>query len=126
MQNEVALLRAQLEASELRHQVAELRAVIVQLQLELLESNMLLRKQRLPPRIKVTSTQRQQIAARQGWRCAGGEGCPLRVTNPPGLFTAEALFDVDHELPWATSGKHSGNLRALCAHCHSVATRKQC
>ena len=80
---EIALLSAKLEASELRHRVNELNAVITQLNLK--ESNTLLRKQRLPPRIKCTSTQRQQIAARQGWRCAGDE-CPLRIVNPPGLF----------------------------------------
>ena len=128
MQNNdtIALLTAQLAASELRHTVNELRAVATQLQLELKESNALLRSQRLPPRIKCTSTQRQQIAARQGWCCAGGDDCPLRILNPPGLFTADALYDVDHIEPWSESGRHLGNLRALCAHCHSVVTRKQC
>ena len=123
---EVEMLRAKLEASELRQRVTDLSAVIVQLQMELKESNLLLRQQRLPQRLKVTSTQRQQIAARQKWCCVGGEGCPLKIINPPGLFTAEALFDVDHEVPWAESGRHLGNLRALCAHCHSVTTRRQC
>ena len=123
---QIALLSARLEASELRHTVNDLNSVIAQLQQELKESSTLLRKQRLPPRIKVTSTQRMQIAARQKWACAGGDDCPLRVINPPGNFTAEALFEVDHVLPWAESGKHVGNLRAMCAHCHSVATRKQC
>ena len=123
---QIVLLKAQLEASELRHRVHELNTVITQLQLELQESNTLLRRQRLPPRIKVTATQRQQIAARQKWTCAGGAECPLRVVNPPGLFTPEALYDVDHVQPWAESGKHFGNLRALCAHCHSVVTRRSC
>ena len=122
----IALLSARLEASELKHTLNDLRATILQLQLELKESTSLLCKQRLPPRPKVSSTQRQQIAARQQWRCAGGDGCPLRVVNPPGLFTAEALFEVDHVQPWSESGKHFGNLRALCAHCHSVVTRQQC
>ena len=121
----IALLTAQLHASELKHTVTNLKAVIVQLQLELKESNTLLMKQRLPPRIKCTSTQRQQIAARQGWKCAGGADCPLRVINE-GLFTAEALFDVDHEQPWSQSGRHLGNCRALCQHCHSIATRRFC
>ena len=125
-EEKIALLTAKLEASERLHTINELRGVIAQLQLELKESSQLLRKQRLPPRIKCTSTQRQQIAARQGWCCAGGDDCPLRVLNPPGLFTAEALFDVDHVEAWSESGKHLGNLRALCAHCHSVVTRKQC
>ena len=123
-ETKVALLTAKLEASELRHRVSELEAVITQLQLELKESNALLRKQRLPPRIKTTPVQRMQIAARQGWRCMG-ENCPLKLFNG-GFFTAEALFDVDHIQPWAESGRHIGNLRCLCAHCHSVVTRKHC
>ena len=87
---------------------------------------MLLRSQRLPPRIRVTATQRQQIAAAQRWCCAGGSDCPLRVINPPGLFTAEALYDIDHREPWSETGRHLNNLRALCSYCHSVATRRQC
>jgi len=126
MEQEVALLRAQLEASELKHTVAELRGVISQLQCELKESNQLLRKQRLPPRIKTTSTQRLQVAARQGWKCAAEE-CPLKITNPPhGLFTPDALFDVDHLSPWSESARHTGNLQALCAYCHSRKTRAEC
>ena len=49
---EVALLRARLEASELRHEVQELRSVVAQYQRELRESNKLLLKQRLPPRAR--------------------------------------------------------------------------
>lgn len=127
MEQEMALLTARLEASELRHRVRALEQVVSQLEVQLKESTTLLRKQRLPARIKVTSTQRQQLAARQGWRCAGGDSCPLHLINPPsGLFTAEALFEVDHELPWAESAEHTGNLRCLCAYCHAVATRRQC
>ena len=118
------LLRAKLEVSELRHRVNELDAVIVQLQNELKESNRLLLRQRLPSRERVTSLQRQQIAARQRWQCVGGVDCPLKVINPPGLFTWEALYEIDHVVPWSQSGRHLGNLRALCAHCHSRATRE--
>ena len=52
-EEEIALLRARLEASELRHEVhevKELRSVVAQYQRELKESNTLLLKQRLPPR----------------------------------------------------------------------------
>ena len=121
----IALLSARLEASECRHRVNELRAVIAQMQLELKESSTLLRKQSLPPRIKVTSTQRQQIAARQHWRCAG-DNCPLLTIHPPhGLFD-ETLFEIDHVEPWSVSGRHSNNLAARCAYCHSKKTRQEC
>ena len=121
----VALLTARLEASELRHRVSELTAVIGQLQRELSESHTLLRKQRLPPRIRVTSTQRQQIAARQGWRCVG-ENCPLRIINPPdGLFD-NALFEIDHVESWSESARHTGNIIARCVYCHSKKTRREC
>ena len=51
MTDEVALLRAQLEASELRHEVNQLKSVISQFQRELKESNKLLLKQRLGARL---------------------------------------------------------------------------
>jgi hypothetical protein len=57
-EEEIALLRAKLEASELRHEVKELRSVVAQYQRELKESNTLLLKQRLPPRPHTNSTQR--------------------------------------------------------------------
>ena len=75
---EIALLRAKLEASELRHEVKELRSVVAQYQRELKESNTLLLKQRLPPRPHTNSTEKQLIAAGQYWKCAGGEDCPLK------------------------------------------------
>ena len=55
--SEVELLRAKLEASELRHEVRELRSVVEQYQRELGESNRLLLKQRLPPRPHTNSTE---------------------------------------------------------------------
>jgi hypothetical protein len=122
---QIELLSAKLEASELRHTLARRNAVITQLELELKECSSMLQKQRLPPRIKVSSTQRQQLAAGQKWKCVGGESCPLLITNE-GLFTAGALYEVDHVLPWSESGKNLGNLRCLCPHCHAVVTRQQC
>ena len=121
----VSLLRAKLEASELRHRVRELTTAIEQLQAELTESNTLLRKQRLPARIRVSSTQRQQIAASQVWRCVGDD-CPLRMINPPdGLFD-QSLYEIDHVESWSSSGRHTGNLAARCVYCHSKKTRREC
>jgi hypothetical protein len=73
----------------------------------------------------VSSTQRQLIAARQGWKCAG-EDCPLTVFNPPhGLFD-DALFEIDHIDRWSDSARHTGNLCARCPFCHSKKTRREC
>ena len=121
---ELALLRAQLEASELRHEVRELRSAIVQYQRELKESNSLLLKQRLPPRPHTNSTEKQLIAASQLWRCAGGGDCPLKKLTPGGVFD-QSLYIIDHDLPWSASGKHLGNRRALCVWCDSVKTRRE-
>ena len=84
---EIALLRAKLEASELRHEVKELRSVVAQYQRELKESNTLLLKQRLPPRSHTNSTEKQLIAAGQFWKCAGGEDCPLKRLTLQGAFS---------------------------------------
>ena len=121
--NEVALLRAKLEASELRHEVKELKRVIAQYQQELSESNTLLLKQRLPPRPYTNSTEKQLIAASQKWVCAGGDDCPLRVLTG-GVFD-QSLFVIDHLKPYSRSGKHINNRRALCAWCDSVKTRRE-
>lgn len=120
--DEIALLRAKLEASELRHEVQELRSVIAQYQRELRESNRLLLKQRLPPRPHTNSTEKQLIAASQSWRCAGGEDCPLTKLTPGGVFD-QSLYIIDHSCPWSASGRHVGNRRALCVWCDSVKTR---
>ena len=58
-EEEIALLRARLEAIEPRHEVKELRSVVAQYQRELKESNTLLLKQRLPPRPHTNSTEKQ-------------------------------------------------------------------
>ena len=121
---EIALLRARLEASELRHEVKELRSVVAQYQRELKESNTLLLKQRLPPRPHTNSTEKQLIAAGQLWKCAGGEDCPLKRLTPGGVLD-QSLYIIDHDLPWSASGKHVGNRRALCVWCESVKTRRE-
>ena len=123
-EEEIALLRAKLEASELRHEVKELRSVVAQYQRELKESNTLLLKQRLPPRPHTNSTEKQLIAAGQYWKCAGGEDCPLKRLTPGGVFD-QSLYIIDHDLPWSASGKHVGNRRALCVWCESVKTRRE-
>ena len=68
-EGEVALLRAKLEASELRHEVQRLQGVVKQYQQELEESNRLLRKQRLPPRPHANATEKALIAASQRFVC---------------------------------------------------------
>ena len=120
----IETLRAKLEASELRHEVNQLRSVITQLERELKESNKLLRTQRLPPRIKLSQMQRQQIAARQKWQCVG-EDCPLKLINPPGLFTPETLYEIDHIKRWSRCGRQENNVCALCPFCHSSKTRRE-
>jgi hypothetical protein len=122
--DEIALLRVKLEASELRHEVRELRSVVAQYQRELRESNRLLLKQRLPPRPHTNSTEKQLIAASQQWRCAGGGECPLKKLTPGGVFD-QSLYIIDHSSPWSASGRHVGNRRALCVWCDSVKTRRE-
>ena len=110
---QVELLQAKLEASELRHEVQELRRVIAQYQQELRETNRLLLKQRLPPRPFTNATEKQLIAASQGWKCTSGDpNCPLLVLT--GGYFDQSLYIIDHTTPWAASGKHWNNRRALC------------
>ena len=88
---EIALLRAKLEASELRHEVKELRSVVAQYQRELKESNTLLLKQRLPPRQHTNSTEKQLIAAGQLWKCAGGGGLSAQEADARGRVRSESV-----------------------------------
>ena len=122
---EVELLRARLEASELKHELNEWKAVCAALQQELKESNRLLRQQRLPPRPRLTPMQRNMVAARQKWKCIGAN-CPLAVVND-GLFTAESGWEIDHIGDgWARTAMHSlSTVQALCQHCHARRTREQ-
>ena len=127
---EVELLTAKLEASEarlelqtLQNQVRELQEVISQYQDELRECRKLLLKQRLPRRIFTSSSERQLIAAGQGWRCLGYDDCPLKKLNG-GLFD-KSLFVIEHLSPWAASGRHVGNRAAWCHWCSAVKTRQE-
>ena len=90
----VALLRAQLEASELRHRVNELQSVVTSLEAELKESNSLLLKSRNIQRPFTNSVEKQLIAARQNWRCASGDACPLRTLTPNQTFDASLWCDA--------------------------------
>jgi len=83
----------------------------------------LLREQRLPKRIRVSSTERMLLAASQKWKCDGGKDCPL-ITLNDGLFDS-SLFIVDHIRPWCKSGKHTSNLHCLCPYCDSKKTRAE-
>lgn len=121
---QVELLQAKLEASELRHEVQELRRVIAQYQQELRECSKLLLKQRLPPRPFTNSTEKQLIAASQGWKCASGDpNCPLLVLT--GGYFDHSLYIVDHTTPWSASAKHYNNRRALCVWCDAIKTRRE-
>ena len=122
---EVILLRAQLEASELKHRVNELQEVVSALEAELKESNTLLLKSRnLAKRPFTSSVEKQIIAARQNWLCATGESCPMRKLTPNGTFS-DSLFIIDHRIPYSQAGKHTNMRQALCVHCESVKTRNE-
>ena len=82
--HDVQLLEARLEASNtklelehLRNDLRELQAVMLQYEVELKEARRLLLRQRLPRRPFCSSTERQLIAARQSWKCAGYDECEL-------------------------------------------------
>ena len=123
---EAELWKARYEASELRHEVQKWKEACAALQNELGHSNRLLRQQRLPPRPRLTQMERVMVAARQKFKCDGGDGCPLRTVNE-GVFTEAALWEIDHiGRGWAKTGRHSmTSVVALCPHCHAVRTREQ-
>jgi hypothetical protein len=114
---------AKLEAEQLRNEVRQLQTVISQYETELKESRRLLLRQRLPRRPFCSSTERQLIAASQGWKCAGFDECPLKVING-GLFDS-SLFIIEHVQPWSRSGRHTGNIVAYCPWCASKKTRAE-
>ena len=123
--DEAELWKARYEASELRHQLAEWKAVVSALQQELRESNRLLRQQRLPPRPRLTQMERIMVAARQGFKCQG-VNCPLKATSDC-VFSADSLWEIDHiGAGWAATGRHSLEaVCALCPSCHAAHTRQQ-
>ena len=120
---EIELLRAQLDSSQLKHRVAELEAAVRALEAELKESNSLLLKSRhMCKRPFLSSIDKQLCAARQNWMCASGEACPLRTLTPNNTFD-DSLWVVDHKTPYSQCGKHRSQLQALCVHCDSRKTR---
>ena len=122
------LLRAKLEAAELRLRVQQLTGAITTLEAQLRENAALLRTQRLPPRPRMSSVEKALVAARQGFRCPGPNSdpsaCPLHAVTG-GMFTS-SLWEVDHDAPYSESGLHTGNLTARCPCCHAARTRAQC
>ena len=117
---------AKLEASELMHEVARLKEAVSMLEKELILSNKQLRKQRFPPRQKMSFTEKALIAASQKWQCYGvdGQKCPLSLTNAK-LFDG-SLYEIHHLSPYSRSGKDgNSNKCALCPHCHSYTTRRE-
>ena len=122
---EVSLLRTQLEASQLKHRVRELEEIVSSLEAELKESNTLLIKSRnLAKRPFTSSIEKQLIAARQNWICATGDTCPMRKLTPNGTFS-DSLFIIDHRVPYSQCGKHTNMRQAICVHCESVKTRTE-
>ena len=64
------------------------------------------------------------IAASQGWKCTSGDpDCPLLVLT--GGYFDQSLYIIDHTTPYAASGKHYNNRRALCVWCDAVKTRRE-
>jgi 5-methylcytosine-specific restriction endonuclease McrA len=126
-----ALLEAKLEASEAKLKVLELtqrvealQGVLAEQTAIIKENTTLLRKQRLPPRPYLNSTSKALIACRQAFKCANVDGeCPLFKLGD-GTFQ-EDLWECDHINPWNRSGRHTGNIHALCSACHAKRTRRQ-
>ena len=130
-QDDVEVLKLKLDVAELRasfmesqKQIETLKEVIDQQSTIIKENTTLLRKQRLPPRPYMNSTSKALIAQSQNWTCSNpGGDCPLFKLGD-GRF-GKSLFEIDHVLMWSKSGKHSGNIRAICAFCHACVTRQQ-
>ena len=106
----------------------DLTVAIGMLEAQLRENAKLLRAQRLPPRPRMSSTEKALVAASQSFKCPGPDGdaskCPLRLVSG-NVFTT-SLWECDHEMPYSESGLHTGNLVARCPCCHAVRTRAQC
>ena len=128
---EVEDLRIKLELAEAKNALMEAREKIAALEMVrdqmstvIKENTTLLIKQRLPPRPNLNWTAKALIAQEQNWACANpGGDCPLYKLGD-GRFGRD-LYEIDHVEMWSKSGRHSGNLRALCSFCHAVVTRQQ-
>jgi hypothetical protein len=116
MGDEVASLRARLEASELRHEVNELRSVVAQYQRELRESNKLLLKQRLPPRIVVEYVATLDgVTARHAlpeMKTACAQATRTRSTPQLRALTRMVAADALQMLRWPTWRLATGEQRA--------------
>ena len=129
--SEVDELRMKLELAEskaalleAREKIAALETVKDRMTAVIKENTALLMKQRLPARPNLNWTAKALIAQEQNWCCANPSGdCPLYKLGD-GRFGKD-LYEIDHVEMWARSGRHSGNLRALCSFCHAVVTRHQ-
>ena len=127
--HEAELLKVKLEASELKFKVKELEEALLQIQEELKLQNKLLRKQRLPKRPFSNSSEKQMIAARQSWKCAGlsqikdAPECPMAKITRDGRFD-QSLYIIDHVEPYSRGGNHTlSNRVALCQFCSAYKTR---
>ena len=131
LHSEIDDLRAKLSAAESKQQLMEsrervrtLETIKDQLSGVIKENTALLIKQRLPSRPYLNWTAKALIAQEQGWCCVNPNGdCPLYKLGD-GRFGKD-LYEIDHVEAWSKSGRHSGNLRALCSCCHAVITRQQ-
>lgn len=77
---------------------------------------------------KLTKSQKENIAARQFFKCAGSISnyqCPLWAReNNKGIF-GEEKYHIDHIIElWDGGTDNEDNLQALCLSCHSVKTKR--
>jgi hypothetical protein len=126
-EKEIELLRLKLEVATMREEIQTLRAIHNE-QMEALKENARLFQKLKPSRdtIRLSSERKMLIAGQQLFRCAaphGREKCPCWLLNE-GSF-GESGFEIDHELPWSKGYTHTGQLRAVCALCHSLLSRLQ-
>ena len=130
-EDDAVMLRGKLELAELKNALfdlqrknASLHAVVDQQCAVIKENTALLCKQRLPPRPYMNSTSKALIAQTQGFCCGNpGGDCPLYKLGD-GRFGKD-LWECDHIEMYSKSGKHTGNIRAICSYCHAVVTRLQ-
>jgi hypothetical protein len=130
-EDDVEVLRGKLEVAQLKNALLELQrknaslqAVVDQQCAVIKENTALLCKQRLPPRPYMNSTSKALIAQAQGFCCGNpGGDCPLYKLGD-GRFGKD-LWECDHIEMYSKSGKHTGNIRAICSYCHAVVTRLQ-